>query len=655
MDRAAGVRFTAGGSHGDLTTLARDLQAVRDALRDIRREGQQAAASINAIKGGPGGLVDARGQPFRREEPAPEPSRTRQARQPAANADRNIFAGMQGGAGMSDAEWKELGRKQAQRREDALKAGMDLNRTERAEIGRTNAVVSSIRRRTGEDTQAMLGRVINAAGWSPFMPQSAYMLQMALGEMGLGLPLAGVAAGMGLAGLGAGALAANAFATNQARTGQQTYAATGSPFVANAYAGGAAVAQLATERAGQLHLTGEQIQGAVSGLAAGGLSGPTAFGQALDQAAVLINAFGMSVSDATAVIATMQTDTGKTGDQVTQALQSLAKVADATNQPLAALGQIVEQTPNLIANLVNPGDYGVVAAVARAIGGTTQGGIAVQSIANASGAQALGIAAQMGLTDQQFNALQGNAAGQTQIDQFVIRTVKDQMTAAGGAVDQALIATNAMLGANFTKAQIERINNLPFTTTDQAYQAALAAGTPPLIPGAAGNVGALIAQGNLQGAAAAAVPWNVKDMAVNATQVWLTGGTGFLGRGFSQIGAGFAHPNQPLPGPYANVSGQIMGGAPLYGSQYDLKGVAPVSPPVTVTGLPNQPLTGSQYHLGTPGGGGGGGVVEHRVTIDLRQDGRQVASIPVAIQPGGNQQYSQYVPVRYHAPGRGMQ
>lgn len=648
---APGIQFKVGQSLSELSALGRELGVIRKQLQGIRQDAQQAASGLNQINGG---LVNRHGQPLRPPEPpaAPTPPAGRQPKAPAANADRNLFAGMMGSTGMSDAEWKELGKKQAKRREEALKAGMELNPTERKEFGRTRAVNAAMRARTGEDVQGLLAKGLNALSWSPFMPQSFYYGQMALEGLGLGaMPMAAILGGLGL---GAGGLAANAALTTLSHTGNQLVSQTGAPpFLPNTYVTGAAESNLLTQRTGArgLNLPDKTGPQAVSALAAGGLSSSDAFGRSLDETAALINAFGMSVQDAAGMVTTWRTDMRMSDDQVTAALASLAKVAEATGMPLSALGQIVDQTPNLLANLSgDPSQYGQAAAVLRALGGTTQGAIQLGGIANASGGPALSLAAQMHVSDQEFNALQGTAAGQQRIDDFIVGLVKQSMQQTGGAVDQAMLMVNGRLQSNFDKATFLRLNNLPANATAAAVQAASQA------PGASGTGSAdafikALAAGNPAAAALLANPPNVKDVTLNASQVFLTGALNQLGTalGVSTNANGYDVATLRRIAAQGGVAG-IAATAALVG-----RGQTTTTPPsaamqaIQAAGVNLPP---SQYPLqappSPPGNGGGGQVI----TINLQTDGRQIAQLPVKIGP--NQQFHQYVP-RYHAPGRGPQ
>lgn len=666
---APGIQFKVGQSLSELSALGRELGVIRKQLQGIRQDAQQAASGINQINGG---LVNRHGQPLRPPEPpaAPTPHGARPPKAPAANADRNLFAGMMGSTGMSDAEWKELGKKQAKRREEALKAGMELNPTERKEYSRTRAVNAAMRARTGEDVQGLLGRAVNAAGWSPFMPQSVYLAQMALGEMGLGLSLPFVAGGMGALAVGAAGLGLNAFATNEARSGAQLVSAAGTngPFAANAYVTTSDEARLLQQREGQLHLSDAQATQAVSALAGGGVGASDAFGLALQQTAALVNGFGMSVQDAAGMVATWRTDMRLSDDQVTQALASLAKTADATGQPLSALGQIVSQTPNMLADLAgDPSQYGPAAAMLRALGGSTQNAMALGNIAYASGSQALSLAAQMGISDQQFNALQnGGAGGQQKIDDFILGVIRQSMTQSGGAVDQAMLMANGRLGANLDKATFLRLANLPANATASAYQQALGQPNGTTAPGAADALIKALETGNVSGASTTANPWNVKDMAVNAAQVFLTGASGQAATAAQIVAHGGAFSDAQLRQVAANggIDAALANAQLLRRGNMSAAGslarqlASGVLSAASIAAKPEDATVAAMLQRAAqsvagpppsaPGNGGGGQVI----TINLQTDGRQVASLPVKIGP--NQQFDQYVP-RWHAPGRGPQ
>ena len=129
---------------------------------------------------------------------------TQARRAPGPTPERNIFAGMEGSAQTSDKEWAALIKRRNEVYEESIKNGTELNANERKTVSQTAAITNLVaRRRQAEERTSVLGRLVNAVGWAPGMPQELYLAQMALGEMGLGLPVAGVAAGLGVGALGA--------------------------------------------------------------------------------------------------------------------------------------------------------------------------------------------------------------------------------------------------------------------------------------------------------------------------------------------------------------------------------------------------------------------------------------------------------------------
>jgi hypothetical protein len=653
-----------GQSHADLSQLKGDLEAIKVQMQQLRDEAAKATVSLNAV---------GKARPSATKGAAPASKSADDLAYEQVTAQRRTAQRQEAVRRANDPLEQQYGQRVAAQRQarvaQTVRPPTEQEQQYRAIVARDRAkqMEETIKRGTTKDT-GYLARGVNALGWSPFMPQSMYLSQMMLGEMGMGLSMPFVAAGMGAIGLGAAGLGLNAYATNQARTGQQLVSAAGAPpFVANSYVTPADEAKLLTQREGALHLTGEQGQQAVSALAGGGLSSDKAFGQALDQTAALVNAFGLSVTDAANFVTTMQVDMGKTGDEVTATLASLAKVAAATGIPLTALGQILQQTPNALANLTNPADAGPEAAMLRALGGSTPNAIALGSIVNASGGQALSIAAQMGKTDQQFNAMQGTTAGRAQIADWTVGLVKQSVAQSGGALDQAMLVINGRLGANLDKATINRLNNLPANATPAAVQAAM---NPPgaIAPGSAGDFLGQLMVGNPAGAASTTNPWNVKDMAVNAAQVFLTGGVSNIGTSWqvatnsSAMGvqqlqsiAATGSPAAQLFAKHALLSRGVAIDTPAQLAQANAAQAIINGPPLPNPGSINlaPPAAGS-----TPGGGGSsGGVVRHElaVTVDVRQNGASIGRTPapltVAIQNGASsQQYRAYVPASLRGP-----
>lgn len=661
---APGIKFSVGQSHQEAQQLSRDLGEIKKQLQGIQAEAKQTASALNDVLRGAKGSrgTGAPGQATTPTGGQPRQAGTRRQASPAANADRNIFAGMQGHVGMSDAEWRELGKKQAQRREQALKAGMELTPTERREYSRTRAVNASIRARGGE---GLLGRAVQAAGWSPFMPPQMYYAQMALES--LGLPMGAVAGGLGVAGLGAGALALNAYATAQARTGQQLYSAAGSPFTPATYTTGADMTRLLQQRTGAngLNLPGNEGQQAVSALAAGGLSGSAAFGQALDQTATLVNAFGLSVQDAADYVAAMRVQLGQTTDQTAMALAAFGKVAQDTGQPLSALGQIITEMPNLLANLTNPADQAAVASMYRSLGGSTPGALGLANPLNVAGAPALSIAGQLGYTPKEFDQLKTTAKGQAQIADRTIQKLQQFYSDSGGVEDVAMIRAQALLGSGLTQQQFDRLRKLAPNAGAAALNQALAAPAPTAAPGSAASVNAQIAAGNFAGASRTANPPSVPSMTVNAAQVFLTGASGQAATAAQLIAHGGSFTDAQLHQVAANggvdaalANAQLlrrgnMGALgplarQLASGMLSAASVAAKPEDSTVAAMLQRAAQAVSGSPSPPGNGGGGQVI----TINLQTDGRQIAQLPVKIGP--NQQFNQYVP-NYHAPGRGPQ
>lgn len=626
-----GISFRVGSSHADLSQVKGDLQGIKDILTQIQDEAKQTTASLNSVGKARPAATKASTDPA--YEAAVAQRRTAQRQETVRRANDPL-----------EQEYAQHTATQRRTRMQVAVAPPSDTERQYQEIvarDRQKAMEETIKRGTTKDT-SLLARGVNAAGWSPFMPQSTYMAQMMLGEMGLGLSMPLVAAGMGAIGIGAAGLGLNAFATDAQHTGAQLVSATGAPpFSANTFATPADEAKLLLQRTGAqgLNLPGNDGQQAVSALAAGGLSGKDAFGTALDQTAVLVNAFGMSVSDAANFVTTMQVQMRRSTDDTALSIAAFGKVADATGQPLAALGQIAAQTPNMLANLSGQ-DVAVAASVARAMAGSTQGGIALQSVSMASGAQALSIAAQMGITDQQFNALQGTAGGNKQIDDFVVGVVKQSMAQSGGAIDQAMLVANARLGMNLDKASFSHLNGLGpgFSTT--AFNQALNAPTPPVVPGSASNVNALVANGNFFGASNTANPANVKDVTLNAAQVFLTGAVSF-GESYPQAlqsGAKLTQPQLAQIAQQGGTAGIVARGQSFLQGLVDWAISTGLNIHQQATSVPASP-PGT-----TPGGGGSNGGNLGTVTINLTQNNQRIASIPVAIQNGRpSQQYQQYV------------
>lgn len=637
-----GISFRMGSSHSDLSQMKNDLQGIKDMLQQVQAEGAKTAASLNAVA-------------------AKRSSAGAAAKAPIDAAYQEVIAGRRAAQRQetvrraSDPLEQQYAQHVATQRTARMQAALtpksDTERQYQEIVNRDRQqrMEETIKRGTTKDT-SFLARGMNALSWSPFMPQSMYMAQMAMGDMGLGLSMPLMAAGLGIAGLGAAGLGLNAFAVNQARTGEQIVASTGSapPFTANTYDTAAQESQRLTQREGALHLTGEQGTQAVSALAAGGLTSEKAFGTALDQTAVLVNAFGMSVSDAASFVAVSQTDMRQNTDQTTQALASLAKVSQATGIPLAALGQIVAQTPNMLADLsANPRQYGPAAAVVRAIGGTTQGSNTVGSAIYASGGQALALAARMGVSDETLNRMQQSATGTQQIGDFYVNQVKSYM--ATSSPDVALLRAQALI-PGLDKATMERMGSLPANATTAAITAAMGP-TGPAAPGSAASLLQQIASGNLAGASNTANPWNVKDMAVNATQVFLTGAVSQVGNTAEVIG------NSSNMGTAQLQALVAQGGVAGAAARVALLARGQPTTSAAATSILNGPqIPGSISALGTPptanagqpAPGGGGSNPNQTVTINLQLNGQQLKQIPVSIGP--NAQYDQYVPTTAKGP-----
>jgi len=123
----------------------------------------------------------------------------RQARQQANNTP-NVFAGISNAGLKTDKEWEEYHAAIGERYKTALKNNEELNSADQRILGSSRQLAAMGEK---EAKGGLLGRVINAFGWAPGVPQSAYMGSMALGEMGLGLGPVGVAAGLGIGGAAA--------------------------------------------------------------------------------------------------------------------------------------------------------------------------------------------------------------------------------------------------------------------------------------------------------------------------------------------------------------------------------------------------------------------------------------------------------------------
>lgn len=652
-----GISVTVGQSHAELSSLKADLKGIADELKQIRAEASRTGASLDTALGRKSG-GGTRTSGSTRQPANPEYEAVTAARRAAQQTETVRRA--------NDPIEQQYSQRQSDQRRTRMVQSLrpqteqETKYREIVQRDREKQMEETIKRGTTKDT-SMLSRGVNALGWSPFMPQSTYMMQMAMGEMGLGLSMPLIAGAMGVAGLGAAGLGMNAYAVNQQRTGNQLASATGiasTPFTANTYATGADEANLLRKRTGAqgLNLPGNDGMQAVSALAAGGLSGDKAFGQALDQTAVLVNAFGMSVTDAATMVTTMQTDMNKTSQEVTQGLASLAKVAQATGIPLTVLGQIVAQTPNMIANLSNPSDYGPAAAMFRTLGGTTEQAQQISGVANASGAQGLALAARMGISDKQLNTLQSSGAGMSQIGNFIQGQVKGFLANDQGATDVALLQAQAIV-PGMTKQGMLRLGALPANAGIDAYNAALHAPTPPLSPGSAANVNALIANGQTGAAAAEANPANVKDMTVNAAQVFLTGAVSQVGTAAQLITNNGAFNNKQLQqvaaqggvaGGIANATLAGRGSLPAAARLWEQIASVTIPAAAGLVGGPGAAQVAKNAIDHATGAvtppGGGGSTGGQTVTINLLMNGQQVQQIPVKIGP--NQQFQQYLPTR---------
>jgi hypothetical protein len=493
----------------------------------------------------------------------------------------------------------------------------------------------------------MLYRAVNAVGWMPGVPSSVYMAQMAMGEMGAGLPLGAVALGMGGLGLGMAGIGLNVAMTNQARTGEQMAAQLGT--IPGFMTGGAVTQQLA-QLGGTYHLGGSQPQDIAAGLAAGGLSRDQAMGntdQAFAQTAVLVNTFGMSVKDATDLVTKQYTDLGRSSQQVTTMLQNLAGVALATGLPLSGLGAVLSGSPDLAAN-VGTAQAGAAAAIFRGVYGDNATATSMANVANLHGTGAYAVAGMLGTDVGSLDRLRGTAAGQGQIVDQLDALARASVAANGP--EAGFSAFNARLtGAGGSALSWDAFQRAIGAAPNAGSLAAVAAANAPRITGPAvpesmqAGVMAL-AQGNLTGAAAASQPWNVKDMTVNAASVALAA-TG------NQIQTAAAVLSGQLP---ASQTAQLAAAGGLAGNVALAKGaLGDNNRAANVALLDNigTALFGpSDLKTGIGDAASGlGSTVNHvlHLTLDVKQGGQTIGTKQVtAPLPNSGQSYGQYTPQR---------
>ena len=592
-----GVQITVGRSNQDLQEIKRSMDGVVQELRAMSQAAKDASRAVNAIK-----------PP--RATAATRPPAARAAKEPSvADLDRQIARQQTQLRAASERVARTQDRASyAQQRTQQRARDRDLN----AKLGKL---------KEGERS-SMLYRAVNFAGWAPGVPSEVYMAQMALGEMGAGLPLAGVALGMGGLGLGMAGLGLNAALTDQARTGEQVASQVGT--VPGFETGGAVTGQLAT-LANQYHLSGSQPQDIAAGLAAGGLTRDQAMGatdQAFAQAAVLVNTFGMTVKDATDLVSKQYTDLGRSSADVTDMLQNLAQVALGTGLPASGIAAVLAGSPDLAAN-IGVKDAGAAAAIYKGIYGDNAQATSMAQLANIHGTGAYAVAGLLGMGVTGLDRLRGTKAGQGQLADMLDAKARE-MNARNGP-EAGFAAFNAMLtnagGQSISWDAYQRA----IKAAPNAGALAAAAPLPPVLlgPPAPGDdrSGLLnVAAGNLAAGAAASQPWNVKDMVVNAAQITLAG------------------------------TGNVLQTTEANRAQAQVLAQASVGTDNPQVALPPW-LEFIRTVLQQAGVGPAGGAVQHEhnvnVNVAVKQNGQTIGTAKVSAPlPNSGQGYDQYTPTR---------
>lgn len=320
-----------------------------------------------------------------------------------------------------------------------------------------------IKRGTTRDT-GMLAKGMNALSWMPGVPPSLYMALMAGGETGLGLSAGVLAGGLGLGLVGAGALGLQSAMAGQQKTGEQLAATVGAApgFVSSAQ--DTAILQQKEFSAGLKGGQGQEIAGA---LGAGGMSRADALGAGFDRVTNLVNAFGMSVQQATDFVTTERADLGYSDQQLIEQQRDLALTAAATNVPLANLGRVLSGITNLPANLPVAAQ-GPASAMLLAAGGNVANANDLGNIVNARGAGGVVLGSILGHTPAQLQALQGSAAGQQQLTQEVLAKAQQAMAQAGGDRNQAQMIFNAEFAQTGVQVGAEEFQRLASNAPAQA-------------------------------------------------------------------------------------------------------------------------------------------------------------------------------------------
>lgn len=505
-----GINISVGKSVADVDAIKRALSEMTRVMDEVKRSADAAAAAVNKIKAPTGAAV-------------PKPRAERPPKLPKP-PERNIFSGTGVASGMSLTQVEAVYRRQQEMRQHMLLGGELPTTAERRELSRTSQARNVMRGLEGKDTQSMIGKLVNAAGWAPFMPQSTYLMQMMMGEMGLGLPMGVVGGVLGVGALGAAGLATNAMLVSQNRTGEQMAAQLGT--TPTFTTGGAVTGQLAT-LAGLYHLTGTQPTDIAGALVGGGLGRSDAMGDAFGQVAVLVNTFGLSIKDATDLVSKQYTDLGKTTQEVTQDLAGMAQVALATGLPAGSIAAILQGAPDLQAT-VGGTAAGRAAAVFRAVYGSNALATQMAQVANVHGTQAAALAGILGYPSlEAFDQARGTTQGQGQVadqlDALARRAVAQAGPEVGFSVFNSMLAAAGGQPVSYDDFQ-RLLGQAPNAGAVQA--AKIAAATVPSKPGVPNGADAglyAIASGKLATAAAESQPWNVKDMAVNAGQVIIAG------------------------------------------------------------------------------------------------------------------------------------
>jgi len=650
-----GVSINVGrGAKEDLSDLRRGVDELRKSLADLKRQADDAARSVAAATSAAGGRrgstrtatpdtarVAKEAERQQRQAQQAELRRQRDATRAAQNVPK-VFAGMSSAGLKTDKEFLQYNKAIHERYEHALKQNEELTAADRKILSNSRNVAGAIAARKGESA---LSKGVNAVSWAPIPGgQNIYMMQMAMESMMLNPAImAGVVGAMLV---GGAALGLNEMLVSQTASGQAMAQQLGT--TPDFVTGAGATGELAT-RAQQLHLQPKDAMDLASGLAAGGMGRNDALGAGLTNAADAMNVFGLSAKDASTLVTKYTTDLGYSSDQVARAFQGIAQAALATGVPVSNAAQILVNSPDLAAN-IPAAAQGAAAAMFSAVGGGVSQGTTIANLINAHGAQAAGLASMLGLsgTAQLDQIRNSGAVGQGQLTDTLAASARAMVAQSGPEVGFTVFNARAQAatGQTLDWDSFQRL------LQDQPGAAAAKAALPALLGPAAPVGGAntpqdLLAAGNAIAAAAAGVPWNVKDMAVASLHVDLASFGNQL-----QSAAAALNPARPT----GTLNTVAAGGGPAAEAANIVLGVhgnATAASAAANNALDFLTRAGPLLQgIANPMSAGpviAGAVIQHELhlAVDIIQGGKTVGAKQITTAlPNSGQTYNQYVPTR---------